>query len=70
MNDPWLKFQSKFNFPDSDNWISRVAAKFSDKPPAYYLPAEQHDNPTEIDNYQGKYSKQEDFMYFKSMMKL
>jgi hypothetical protein len=70
MSDPWLHFTDRRNVIGFDNWISKVAAKFSHKPPTYYLPIDQYDNPTELDNYQGKYSKQDDFMYFKSMMKL
>jgi hypothetical protein len=51
------------------NWLSRLSAKFGDKPLQYYIPLRQ-DLPTELDGYNGKFSKQDDYMYFKNMMKM
>jgi len=30
----------------------------------------QQELPTELDNYKGKYSQQEDYLYFKNMLKV
>jgi hypothetical protein len=50
------------------NWLSRFAAKY-DKALEYYVPLQQ-EFPTELDNYKGKYSQQEDYLYFKNMLKV
>ncbi len=51
------------------NWLSRLASKYSHHPLEYYLPLQQT-LPTELDNYNGKYSSQPDYLYFKSMMQV
>lgn len=51
------------------NWLSRISAKFGENPPQYYVPLRQ-EIPTELDGYDGKFSKQDDFLYFKNMMKM
>jgi hypothetical protein len=53
----------------NSNWLSRISAKFGDKPLKYYVPLKQ-EIPTELDGYSGRFSKQEDFLYFKNMMKM
>jgi hypothetical protein len=50
------------------NWLSRLAAKY-DRVLEYYVPLQQ-ELPTELDNYKGKYSQQEDYLYFKNMLKV
>jgi hypothetical protein len=49
------------------NWLSHLAARYCDSPLEYYLPLRQT-LPTELDNYSGKYSHQQDYLYFKSML--
>ena len=51
------------------NWLSRLAAKYSESPLAYYLPLRQT-LPTPLDQYHGKYAQQSDYLYFKSMMQV
>lgn len=51
------------------NWLSRLAARWNPHPLEYYLPLRQT-LPTELDNYAGKYSQQQDFLFFKSMMQV
>lgn len=50
------------------NWLSRLSAKFADSPLQHYLPLRQ-ELPTELDDYRGKYAKQDDFLFFKNMLK-
>ena len=49
------------------NWLSLLCAKYCNNPLEYYLPLRQT-LPTELDQYEGKYSKQQDYLFFKSMM--
>ena len=49
------------------NWLSRLASRYCDSPLQYYLPMKQT-LATDLDTYQGKYSQQQDFLYFKSML--
>ena len=51
-----------------NNLLSRISAAFGNKELKHYLPLRQ-EIPTELDNYQGKYTTQADFLYFKNMMK-
>lgn len=51
------------------NWLSRLAARWNPHPLEYYLPLRQT-LPTELDDYNGKYSQQQDFLFFKSMMQV
>jgi hypothetical protein len=54
---------------DRSNWLSRLSARFSGEPLKHYVPLRQ-ELPTELDGYDGKFSKQGDFLYFKNMMKM
>ena len=49
------------------NWLGRFAARYCDSELSFYLPLQQT-LPTELDSYQGKFSGQQDYLYFKSMM--
>jgi|JI9StandDraft_2_1071091.scaffolds.fasta_scaffold1428983_1 hypothetical protein len=53
----------------NSNWLSRLASRWNPHPLEYYLPLRQT-LPTDVDNYKGKFSKQSDFLFFKSMMQV
>lgn len=49
------------------NWLAQLVSTFSIYPLKHYSPLVKEDN-SELAGYHGKYSKQSDYLYFKSLM--